>query len=404
MGRRDKPGDDGVGLVRAISESTMALDADALKSQARAATGLSDFGDAPLDEGLSRFVAALNEREHEPRALAAAERTILGLLVERLRLEDWIGRHPEVLDEPIERPVFVTGLPRSGTTALSQFLSEDPAARSIRRWELLNAVPPPAKDPFGDPRIEATRKTFAARDAAMPDLSILLPVGAEDPSEHGMVLALTSLSFHLPMMHHAQAYQDWLLQADFRPAYRYMRRVLQVLQSRTGAPHWNLKNPNDIFSLDALVAEFPDARLVWCHRDPASSVPSNCSLLTMLRLNAGEQVDKIELGRTKLAVLADGVRRAMAARDRIGDSRFADVYQRELVEDTPGVVERLYARLGLPFSDAYRARLTNRVTERSDQLAGKAHRHELADFGLSLGGIRREFGDYIERFKPPRSA
>jgi len=378
----------------------MVLVAEALKSQARQATGLADFGDAPLDEGLGLFVASLNDSEHEPRALAAAERTILGLLSERLRLEDWIARHQEVMDQQVQRPVFVTGLPRSGTTALSQFLSEDPDARSIRRWESLNAIPPAERDPTGDLRIEATRKAFAARDAAMPEISILLPVGAEDPSEHGGLLGLTFLSFHLPLMHHAPAYQDWLLQADLEPAYRYMRRVLQVLQSKTGAAHWNLKNPLDIFGLDALVRAFPDARLVWCHRDPASSIPSNCSLLTMLRSNAGEDVDKIELGRMKIAVFAAGIRRAMAARDRIGDDRFADVYQRELVRDTPGAIERLYAKLGLPYSEAYRERLTNRVSVRSEQLAGKAHHYELADFGLSLEEIRREFRGYTQRFQP----
>jgi len=124
----------------------------------------------------------------------------------------------------------------------------------------------------------------------------------------------------------------------------------------------------------------------------------------MLRTNAGEDVDKIELGRMKMVVFAEGIRRAMAARDRIGEDHFADVYQHELVKDTPGTIERLYARLDLPFSEAYRRRLTHRVSSRREQLGGKAHHYELAEFGLSQDAIRRAFGGYIERFKPPLSA
>jgi hypothetical protein len=382
----------------------MALDAEQLKRAARDATGLHDFGDAPLDEGLAVLVASLNETPATAKELAAAQATIMGALTERLRIEDWSGRHPDVLGQEIRRPVFVVGLPRSGTTALSQFLAEDPAARSLLRWEAMNAIPPPDPALGEDPRLAATRKAFEARDLAMPLYRVMLPVDADDPAEHSPLLGLTFMSMHVPLVHHAPAYQDWLLQQDLRPAYAYLKKVLQILQSKTGAPHWNLKAPLDIFGLDALVEVFPDARLVWCHRDPAKSVPSNCSLLSMIRTASGEAVDKVELGRMKMAVFAEGMRRALAARERIGEARFADVLQRDLVRDTVGTVEKLYGDIGLAFTDAYRARLTGRATQRGEAMAGKAHEYSLEDFGLSLPEIRREFGDYLARFKPPLEA
>jgi len=380
------------------------LDAARLKETARQRTGLSDFGAAPMDEGLNALVASANETETTPKELAAIEATILGALVERLRVEDWLARHPGTLDQEIKAPVFVVGLPRSGTTALSQFLSEDPAARSLLRWEAMNAVPPP--DPAGpeDPRLAATRKAFEARDLAMPMYRVMLPVEADDPAEHSPILGLCFLNFGTSFVHHLPAYQDWLLTQDLRPGYAYLKKVLQILQSKTGAPHWNLKAPIDLFGLDALVDVFPDARLVWCHRDPASSVPSNCSLLATIREASGEVVDKLELGRMKMAVLAEGVRRALAARRKIGDHRFADVMQRDLVRDTAGTVEKLYADIGLAFTDAYRARLSRRVVDRGEKIAGKAHSYTLEEYGLSLPEIRRAFGPYLDRFRPPLEA
>ena len=382
----------------------MPLDAECLKAAARDRTGLTDFGDAPMDEGLGVLVASVNETGTTPRELAAVEATILAALIERLRVEDWVARHPDVLDQEIKAPVFVVGLPRSGTTALSQFLAEDPAARSLLRWETLNAIPPP--DPAGpeDPRLAATRKAFEARDLAMPMYRAMLPVNAEDPAEHSPILGLTFLNIGTSLVHHAPAYQAWLLSQDLRPGYAYLKKVLQILQSNTGASHWNLKAPLDIFGLDALVEVFPDARLVWCHRDPASSIPSNCSLLAMIREASGEQVDRVALGRMKLDVFALGMARALTARDRLGEARFTDVIQRRLVADTVGTLETLYAGVGLKFTEAYRRRLTERVASRNAVMAGKSHPYALADFGLSLLEVRTGFAAYLARFNPPLEA
>jgi hypothetical protein len=378
------------------------LNPNALKNLARQATGLSDFSDAPLDDGLEALCASLSmEAGLDERREAAAEASIVATLSERLKIDSWLARHPEILDQAIDAPIMVVGLPRTGTTALSQFLSEDPQLRSLRRWESTSATPPPdAASEREDPRIAKTRAAFAARDAAMPTLRSMLPINAEDPSEHGVLLALTFGNLQLPSLYRVPSYAEWLLKADLRPAYAYMAKVLKLLQWKTPASHWNLKNPPDIFALPAIAWAFPTARFIWAHRDPADSIPSVCSLVSTIRTAGGEDVDKPALGRMQLDFQAEGVRRAIAAREAIGAGRFVDFYQSDLSRDTLGSIRTLYERLGLPFHDDFRQHLERRLAERPRGAHGK-HGYALSEFGLSLDDIRGAFGDYTRAFDVP---
>jgi hypothetical protein len=378
---------------------------EGLKARAREATGLSDFGDAPLDDGLEAFCAALSsEAALDAPRQAAAEAAIVATLGERLRLESWFARHPELLDQTISAPIMVIGLPRTGTTALSQFLSEDGRLRSLRRWEATNATPPPdAASDVEDPRIAATRTAFAARDSSMPTLRSMLPINAEDPSEHGVLMALTFRNLQAPSLYRVPSYADWLLRADLRPGYAYMAKVLKLLQWKSPASHWNLKNPPDIFALDAIAEVFPDARFVWTHRDPADSIPSVCSLVSTIRAAGGEVVDRAALGRMQIDFQAQGVRRAMIARERIGANRFVDVYQGALSGDALGSIRTLYDKLGLPFHDAFAEHLRRRLAGRPRGQHGR-HGYTLAEFGLTLGDIRAAFHDYVDAFDVPLEA
>lgn len=378
------------------------LDPETLKARARQSTGLDDFGTAPLDDGLDAYCGSLaTEAGLDERGLAAAASTIVATLAERLKLEAWFARHPEILQQRIDAPIIVVGLPRTGTTALSQFLSEDPQLRSIRRWECTDATPPPdAAATSPDPRIAAMEAAFAARYAAMPTVRSMLPVDATDPSEHGPLLGLTFRNLQAPSLYRIPGYTRWLLEADMRPAYAYMAQVLKLLQWKSPASHWNLKNPPDIFALDALADIFPDARIVWTHRDPADSIPSVCSLVSTLRAAGGEAVDKPALGRMMIGFQAEGVRRAMAARARIGADRFVDVYQADLSRDALAAIETLYRRLGLPFEATVRHHLERRLADRPRGRDG-GHRYTLAEFGLTLDDIRSRFGEYEQHFDVP---
>ncbi len=382
----------------------MMIDPAALKACAMAATGLSDFGDAPLDDGLEAFCASLStEAGLDDKRRAGAEAGIVATLSERLRLEDWFARHPEILAERIVAPILVVGLPRTGTTALSQFLSEDPMLRSIRRWESTALTPPPDVTLADDPRIAATAGAFAARDAAMPVLKTMLPLTPGDPSEHGIQLGLTFRNLQLPSLYRIPSYQAWLLKADMKPAFDYFAKVLKLLQWRSPAPVWNLKNPPDIFAIDAIDAAFPDARFVWTHRDPADSIPSVCSLVGTIRAAQGEPLDKVALGQMQVAYQAEGARRAMAARDRIGEARFTDMYQRDMAADAIGAVAAVYAGLGQAFTPAFRAHLEARLANRPRGAFGK-HRYTLDEFGIELPALRAAFAHYVTRFDVPLEA
>jgi hypothetical protein len=376
----------------------MSLNPKDLKARAAAETGLSNFGAAPLDDGLVELCRSLDtEAGLNAAGRAAIERSIVATLCERLRLEDCLARNPEILEETLLPQVFVVSLPRTGSTALSQFMSEDPGARSIRRWECNALTPPPDAAVAIDPRLIATREAFAARDKAMPTLKTMLPVEAEDPSEHGPLLGLTFRNLQLPTLYNIPAYTDWLLKADLKPAYDYFAKVLKLLQWKTPGDYWNLKNPPDLFGLDAMAKAFPEALFVWSHRDPAQSIPSVCSLAALLRGPTVDHLDKPALMAYVLEFQAEGVRRGLAARARIGEDRFVDVTQAELGRDTLGVIRGLYGRLGLPFTEAYEAHLKARMANRPRAQHGR-HQYDPAEYGLTADQIRAPFADYLGRF------
>jgi hypothetical protein len=378
----------------------MPLDPALLKTRAREQTGFENYGDAPLDDGLEAMCYSLaTEARLTPEGIAGAEKLVVETLIERLKIEDWLQRHPQVLEQDVAPILLVIGMPRNGTTALAQHLSEDPRARSIPRWESTNITPPPAGSYQGeDPRIEEARRAFAARDAGMPWRRAILPVAYDDPAEHGVLMALTFRNLHMPTLYRVPSYERWLLAADLTPAYEYFARVLKLLQSRKSVQYWNLKHPPDLFGLDAIEKVFPGTQYVWTHRNPLESLSSSCSLCAALREKQGRaEIDKSEIGSTQLTFQFEGARRAMAARDRMDESRFFDVYQTDLSHDLVGAIRGLYNRLGMEFTDAYSEHLALRMTEKPRGRHGK-HSYSMAEFGVGKETVLATFKPYIDRF------
>lgn len=377
----------------------MTLAAHTLMEQARKQAGLEDFGPAPLREGLERFCASLNGEAnlHESGERQVANQ-IRGNLVQRLKVQDWCARHPEIDAETIARPIIVFGLPRSGTTALSQFLAQDPGLRSIRRWEAAEFTPPPeTASERTDPRIEATRRAFEKRNKAMPELMSMVPVTAEDPSEHGGLLALTFRSLSLSGVFPVPSYERWAENCEMSGSYAYVAQVLKLLQWRCPPKRWNLKYPMDLYYLDTVRSVFPDAILVWCHRDPARCVPSVANLLYTYRAMVSDAVDKCALGRAELAQKLEGVARGMAFLDRHGEAAVFHLRNADLARDPLGTIRGLYERIGREFTPEFEAALNARRRERPRGKFG-AHRYSAADFGLDEAAIRSAFGKYMNRF------
>ncbi len=377
----------------------MTLDPQQLKQEAMALTGLSQFGDAPMDEGLERLCWSLNhEAKVEGKHEQAAKGQLMGCLKERLKVEACLAANPRILSEQVVRPLFVISMPRTGSTATSQFLSEDPNARSIRRWECQNTTPPPdAAIGEADPRFARMQAEYEELYRQQPDRRGMLPIDAGDPSEHGPILGLTFQNLQTPSLFHTPAWTQWTIESDLVASYAYFKQVLQLLQWKTPAPHWNLKNPPDIFGLDALLKVFPDARLLWVHRDPVKSIPSVSSLTSMIRVSMGEPLDRLTVGPAQVAFQSQGARLAMAVEKTLPPGRVVHVFQRDLVRDTVGAIEAAYARLDLPFTDAYRAHLTRRVAVREKP----SHAYTLEEYGLTAPMIRSAFSEYLDRYGVP---
>ena len=362
-------------------------------------TRLSDYGDAPMEEGLTVLCRALNEEAQlNEYGLAAAESDLTNILVQRLHVEDWYRQAADIQEQTIKSPIMVVGLPRSGTSALSQLLAQDPHNRSIRRWEGAAPTPPPdIQTEATDTRVKTTQAALDAQYAAAPELMAMNPTTVDDPTESYCYLRYCFTSLHFAGVYNVPSYEAWAVNCDMRPAYRYLLRVLKLLQWRRPPSRWNLKYPLDLFYLDAIAEVIPDARFVWIHRDPVKAIPSVASLLAARRRPFSDHVDKIELGRAEFALRRQQIKRALDYRDAPGARPIVDLRNDDLVRDPIGCIDSLYETLGLEKTTAFQNALEQRITERPKGKFG-IHRYTAEEFGLELTELREVFADYITRY------
>ncbi|HVU72729.1 MAG TPA: sulfotransferase [Mycobacteriales bacterium] len=373
---------------------------DELLDAARSETGLDDFGNDSFREGLERLVRSLQE-ESDLNELGAfvLRMRIVGALKNRLHVEDWYRRHPEIDDEVITAPLFGLGLPRTGSTALSFLLAEDPNTRSLATWESGEPCPPPSTGINAAERIAQTEMNLAAQDAITPRLQYLLPSSATGPME---CLELMGLEFKTQIynpMASIPSYARWLDDADMRPAYEYEKRVLKLLQWGEPTRPWRLKTPVHLLYLDALDEVFPDARFVMTHRDPTQVVVSVSDLFSEFRTMMNTTVDLHEIGADNVAEWSLAMERAIAFRDKPGnDERFYDMDFRAMQRDPIGEVRKLYAWLGEPVTPEFEAGMRAWWQEHSENRERNEH-PEPATFGLDLDAVRPRFADYLKRME-----
>jgi hypothetical protein len=374
--------------------------ADELLQRARLATSLSDFGDESFREGLERLLAALDgEARLTERGRAACEMQIVDLLGNRLQVEHWYRLHPEIDEQEIVAPLIGLGLPRTGSTALSHMLGEDPAARSIRSWESLAPCPPPqVATQHTDPRIGLSQQAMERRDRLFPRMKLMLPSTATTPTECHTFMGYDFKSQLFQAFAHIPSYVEWLNhRADLVPTYRYVKRVLKLLQWRCPPRRWRLKNPGHTLFIDALAQVFPDARFWMTHRDVASVIPSVADLYYELQQAYRDTVDKPALARMNIECWTLGMRRTIAFRDGGQDHRFFDIQFAPFQKDPLPIIAQLYAFLGEEFTADARARMQawRRNTPR-DKLG--SHHYDAADFGIDAAALRQHFSFYSDRF------
>ena len=384
---------------------------DDLHASATRLTGLDDFGGDEYRDGLAVLLESYAADEKLTPLGSKMSRVFLrDALVARLLSEAAWRRYPEHAAVPVPRPVFVTGLPRTGTTALHRLLTADPAHQGLELWLTLAPQPRPPRSAWAaDPVFAQISKAYAQHHDEHPEFGGVHYIAADQVEECWQLLRQSMRSVSFECLAHLPSYSAWLAGQDWAGAYRRHRRNLQLIGLHDAGRRWVLKNPSHLFALDALLAVYPDALVIQTHREPRVAIASACSLAAHATEGWSERFTGATIGAGQLELWARGLELFTAERARHPAARFCDVRYDDFVADPVGTVESVYERFGLELSgaaaDAMRAVHAAGAggrpggPGRPGRRAGRArpHRYDLADFGLS--------GDQVdERFAHSRAS
>jgi hypothetical protein len=380
------------------------LDPEQIVHAASRAAKSEEFGDPHFLEALPVFFDAIaREADLSWLGRVMCRQVLLGFLQNRFSVYRHRAAHPELAGVPIERPVFIVGFPRTGTTILFNLLAQDPANRAPLAWEVQFPDPPSESATFAtDPRIERACTHFGHMDTMAPSLASIHEVGAELPQECMPILAQGMLGPQFNVIFNVPSYQTWVDAQSHAPAYRYHRHFLEHLQSRHMKDRWVLKSPVHLRTLDALLTEYPDARIIFTHRDPAKTVPSLASLFYVIRGMASDSIDPMELGQQQMHWWADSLDLASAVRRKHGhkSEQFVDMQFEEVVTDPVAALGRAYDQFGIPWSGDVERRMRTFLVNNPRGKHG-THQYEIEDFGMTLGQIRERFEGYCKSYDVP---
>ncbi len=361
-----------------------------ITDEASAQTGLADFGEDSYAEGLDILLWALrNEARLNDRGEAFLHQRIVSYLSQRLQVEDWYRRHPEIGDVPITAPLIGLGLPRTGSTALSMLLAQDPDVRYLRRWESSQPCPPPSTVQGVDPRIPTDRGEMVGTRRHVPG-------DTHGPMECHELMALDFKSHIFQSFAEIPSYSTWLVQhADLTSTLRYQCRVMKLLA--WGEPHrpWRLKCPSHVLWLDALDAAFPDARFVMTHRDPTDVILSVADLYADIIGSFSSTIDRGYIGRLNVEHWSLGMQRALQFRADGAEDRFYDIDFRAMQDDPIGEVTGLYAWLDAPVGAQFEAQMQSWWTHAAAEREPSSHADPV-EFGIDLDEVRPRFARYVD--------
>jgi len=388
--------------IDGAAQIPVAFSVASVLDQARDQTGLFDFGADDFRERLAVWLQSVEEDAGlGPVGRVGVFRDIVRYAANRLRFEDLLRRHPEILEVEIRRPIIVAGLPRSGTTHLLNLMAADSRLRSLPYWESLEPIPIPGEEPGADgvdPRLARCRESYAMQSQLMPLLKNMHDMAPEHVHEEIEVQALDFSSYELEWIATVPRWRDYYLAHDQTPHYAYLKRVLQALQWLRGPARWVLKSPQHLEQLGPLMATFPDATVAITHRDPVSVI---ASAITMLAY--GDRVRRLRVDPPAVAAYwIDRVEKLLRScvRDRelVPQAQSHDVLFHEFMSDDVGTVERIYEIARLPMSTEARAELERFMAENPRGKHGRILYDLKADFGVEPDSLRERFAFYFERF------
>ncbi|HIG70780.1 MAG TPA: sulfotransferase [Myxococcales bacterium] len=376
----------------------IAFDANEMLEEARTNAGLSNFGSNSFREPLEALVRTYDANHTTLKGRKKAYRRVIGLLATRLRIEEALRVHPEIKQRPVRSPMVLTGMPRSGTSALFNLLGADPDARPLLLWETQFPDPVEGLEPGAkDPRHAAIEAYYEQSRETNPEFTKIHFASADTPEECVLLHAFTLNGVHHGTEVMLEPYASWYRDQDLGEMYSYYKILLQMLDWQRPGERWLLKAPAHMWAIDKLIDTFPDVSVVWSHRNPLACTASICSMTHLLM---EDQVDmpKEVLGPIVMDFYATSLERGLAVRDQSDPARFIDVNHDDFVGDSLGTVGRIYEHFGLPIGDDAAASLKAHIEANPKGRHGK-HEYNLDDWGLTADDVAKRFEPYVERFE-----
>lgn len=374
------------------------LDAESILRVARKKTGLDDFGDEGFRVFMDRLLMESDAARCTQLGEIALRQTCYTAAVNRLRIQEYIHKNPELLEIPIERPLFIVGFPRTGTTLLQNLLSAAPGCRALSFWELITPAPV-HPDPVEDKRLRVAkaRRVLKLAKFVAPEIPFVHDVHAETKEEDWYLFENTFAVMNFDLASGLSRYGDWLLLQDMAPPYSEYKQYLQLMAHWQPTPQFVLKCPEHLWFLDALLEVFPDACIVWPHRDPVTCVASYSSMISLTRRAWYGRIYADHIGAHITDRFVQGVEWGEEVKARHGDKDFFDVRFQELIEDPIAMVQRIKTHFGLPQQPDSARRMQDWMDQPRADMPGR-HVYSAEQWGLDADEIRERFTDYIEKF------
>lgn len=381
-----------------------ALNGEALVEKAITETGLDDFGSNSWREGFDVLVRDVNNHaaNYTDSGMGRVANDIVHYLRGRLKVENYLKQNPELLARPVERPVFVMGVPRTGTTLMSNLLAADPARRSPLTWEIDDPVPPVASPELltTDPRALARLAQEKAMLEANPAMGKYYRGSAIYPNECVFFMAHDFKTLMIESKGVLPEYKEFIFSCDMTSAYEYHKRFLQVLQHHAPGV-WNVKKPSHSLWLETIFKVYPDARVIWTHRDPYTATGSLMSVISLSHMGHMGRIDAEWLGKDYPWQAAEHANRIMDFRDKHGEDKIIDVHYADLLNDPVGETKKLYARLGDEWTAEAEAGIQRWVDDNPQDKFGR-HEYKLDQYGVTLEQLQPMFERYLSRYDVAR--
>jgi hypothetical protein len=378
--------------------------ADTLVKEACAVDGLNDFGNDNYRQPLEKLVYSL---EHEAKLNQMGEtvlrQRVIDILANQLRIQEYLKRYPEILDEKIVEPLVVVGLPRTGTTMLHRTIAADERMFAPLWYEVRYPCPALDWDPAGvDQRIVDAKAEMKVMVDANPGLLAVHPMDAMGPDEDIMLLEQSFYSFNIQAYANLPTFDAWIEAQDHTIGYEYLKLLLQFLQwqkKRVGqsAERWTLKAPHHLHYMDLVFKVFPDAKVVLTHRDPVDTIPSLTSMTAGIWVIYSDSADQEEVGRTWARKFANGMNRTLDVREQLGDERFLDLWFKDTVNQPLQEIQKIYDFIGMELTDEARAEMAQWQDFNKRELR-PPHEYTLEQYGFTEAGLKQQFARYRERF------